>query len=142
MLHNTNLATTGTRLYNVTGEENGEIYAVCSSKDNARQVIAILKGNGLKDKLNVEDTGMYLDEIKIGNNRMDVNAETMTMRKLFANFANDYQVVHVTHPFVGERQVQKTRCTIKEMLKYHTELIDLPISSWKISVTNVLVVEI
>ena len=53
MLHNTNLATTGTRLYNVTGEENGEIYAVCSSKDNARQVIAILKGNGLKDKLNV-----------------------------------------------------------------------------------------
>ena len=63
MLHNTNLATTGTRLYNVTGEENGEIYAVCSSKDNARQVIAILKGNGLKDKLNVEDTGMYLDEI-------------------------------------------------------------------------------
>ena len=37
MLHNTNLATTGTRLYNVIGEENGEIYAVCSSKDNARQ---------------------------------------------------------------------------------------------------------
>ena len=42
MLHNTNLATTGTRLYNVIGEENGEIYAVCSSKDTARQVMAIL----------------------------------------------------------------------------------------------------
>ena len=25
--------------------------------------MAILKGNGLKDKLNVEDTGMYLDEM-------------------------------------------------------------------------------
>ena len=106
MLNNINFATTGIRLYNVIGEENGEVYAVYSSENNARQVMAILKGNGLKDKLNVEDTGMYLDEIKIGNNRLDVNAETMTMRKLFANFANDYQVVHVTHPFVGERQVQ------------------------------------
>lgn len=142
MLNNTNFTTTGTRLYNVIGEENGEIYAVCSSKDNAKQVMAILKANGLKDELNVEDTGMCLDEIKIGNNRMDVNAETMTMRKLFANFANNYQVVHVTHPLVGNRQVQETCCTIKEMLKHHTELIDLPITSWKISVTNMLVVEI
>ena len=37
MLHNTNLATTGTRLYNVIGEENGEIYAAPTALCNIEE---------------------------------------------------------------------------------------------------------
>lgn len=129
-----------TNIWTIVGTTDGKIYGYCSSEGCARNLKDILDGYGLEEELCIQNTGMYLDTVKIGDDRIDLKP-SFTLKELFEKCRSSWQYAKI-YQDSGNVQTCLTYGSVKDILQYYTELLPLPVKSWEINECEMLIVHL